>query len=357
MLRCSLRENAVSGCLIQRRRRRQQVPIRCTKDLRVWIVRLLRVFPLCHHHPHLPTGGRSEISYRSLCFFFSLALSRRLHLHFSLVTERQVHEWASTFGSELSRPYASSPLWFLFPGTRRGHVCTCYFQEAGCERVPRCDCGWFLACAAPSLLLAEARFPRPCVLSTSSCRRGDAKLFCQNALKEGRETRPFATLCWLERILFFVICFYFFTRFLNNSNSNLLLQRRKSQQLTKNDQKITQQFSDFTGQFGGCWKSVKLTLTYINFKTSPRATTASSSRRTAPEFISNHVGGKQMRVSGIFSSPFSSPRVLVKGGVGGERYWVTYKSVSKGGALLLQNVSFKNVIRLESHRKVQTWHW
>lgn len=62
-------------------------------------------------------------------------------------------------------------------------------------------------------------------------------------------------------------------------------------------------------------KSVKLTLTYINFKTLPRATIASSRRRTAPEFISNHVGGQQKHVSGIFSSP----RIVQKGGGGGGR--------------------------------------
>lgn len=43
--------------------------------------------------------------------------------------------------------------------------------------------------------ISRGPFPRPCVLSTSSRRRGDAKLFCQKALKEGRETRPFVTLC------------------------------------------------------------------------------------------------------------------------------------------------------------------
>lgn len=80
-------------------------------------------------------------------------------------------------------------------------------------------------------------------------------------------------------------------------------------------------------------KSVKLTLTYINFKTLPQATIASSRCRTAPEFISNHVGGQQMRVSGIFSSP----RILLKGGGGGGGH----RGGSLGGVLIYKYICLK----------------
>lgn len=146
MLRCSLRENAVSGCLIQWRRRRQQVAIRCTKDLRVWIVRLLRVSPPPPPPPPPPSsppavGVRSHIAVAaSLFFFFSLSPAASICIFiFPLspsgrYTSGRRHLAASCLAHTPARRCD-----FFFPGTRRGHVCTCYFQEAGCERVPRCD--------------------------------------------------------------------------------------------------------------------------------------------------------------------------------------------------------------------------
>lgn len=92
----------------------------------------------------------------------------------------------------------------FFLGTRRGHVCTCYFQEAGCERMPRCDSGWFCCVRrrlfisrGPSRFLAVSSLLPPAADEMQSC---FVKRFLTK--EEKQNFASLATLNWLELFFF-----------------------------------------------------------------------------------------------------------------------------------------------------------